>query len=134
MRTLVVEDDAISAFALSDELELAGHAVVGPARSSGEAFALVRAQHPKLALIGVNLETDGAGVRLAQKLSQDFEMPVVFITADAEVARAHAEYALGVIVKPFAASHVAEILKYVQALLVGDYAAPPACPGFEPFH
>jgi hypothetical protein len=51
MLTLVVEDDAVCALPLADELELSGHLVVGPARSSGEALALVRARRRKLALI-----------------------------------------------------------------------------------
>ena len=133
MRTLVVEAETLGALALTDELELSGHVVVGPARSSGEAFVLVRAQHPKVALIDVNLERDGASVSLARKLSQDFDMPVVFITGHPDVARAHADYALGALIRPFAGALVAEILKYAQARLAGEHAPLPQCPGFEPF-
>ena len=134
MLTLVVEDDPVSAFALADELELSGHAVVGPARSSGEAIALARARPPSLALIDLNLESANAGLRVAQQLSAEFDVPVIFVTANVETARAHADQALGVLAKPFDNAEVAAVVRYVEARLRGEEPAPPSCPSFEAFH
>lgn len=134
MLTLVVEDDPVSAFALADELELAGHPVVGPARSSGEAIALARARPPKLALIDLNLESVGAGLRVAQQLAAEFDVSVIFVTANVETARAHADQALGVLAKPFDNAEVAAVVRYVEARRRGEKPTPPSCPSFEPFH
>jgi DNA-binding response OmpR family regulator len=134
MLTLIVEDDAVSAFALADELELSGHPVIGPARSSGEAIALARARRPKLALIDLNLESEGAGLRVAQKLSAELDVPVIFVTANVEIAREHANAALGVLGKPFDNAEVAAVVRYVEARLRGEEPTPPSCPSFELFH
>jgi two-component system, response regulator PdtaR len=134
MLTLVVEDDALSAFALADELELSGHSVVGPARSSGEAIVLVRARPPKLALIDLNLESEGAGLRVAQKISAEFDVSVVFVTGNVQTAREHAADALGVLVKPFDQAEVAAVVRYVEARLRGETPPPPSSPSFELFH
>jgi CheY-like chemotaxis protein len=134
MLTLVVEDEAISAFALADELELSGHPVVGPARSSGEAIALARARRPKLALIDLNLESEGVGLRVARQLVAEFDMPVIFMTADVETAREHASEALGVLAKPFDNTEVPAVVRYVEARLRGEVPTRPSCPSFELFH
>lgn len=134
MLTLVVEDDAISAFALADELELAGHPVVGPARSSGEAISLVRARRPTLALVDLNLESEGVGLRLARKLASEFEVPVIFVTGNPQAARENAADAFGVLVKPFGEAEVAEMLRYVAARLRGEQTSTPPGSSFEPFH
>jgi two-component system, response regulator PdtaR len=134
MLTLVVEEDAISAFGLTEDLESAGHPVMGPARSSGEAIALVRARQPKVALIDPNLESEGAGLRVARKLSAEFDVTVIFVTVDVQAAREHADDALGVLVKPFDNAEVANILRYLEARQRGEAPAQPSFSSFEFFH
>jgi DNA-binding response OmpR family regulator len=134
MLTLVVEDDPISAFGLTEDLEFAGHPVMGPARSSGEAIALVRARQPKLALIDLNLESEGAGVRVARKLSMEFDVTVIFVTCDVQTARRHADDTLGVFVKPFDNAEVINLLKYLEARQRGEAPARPSLSSFELFH
>jgi two-component system, response regulator PdtaR len=134
MLTLVVEDDAISAFGLTEDLESAGHPVIGPARSSGEAIAPVHARQPKVALIDLNLESEGAGLRVARKLSAEFDVAVIFVTGDVDTAREHADDAVGVLVKPFDNAEVANILKYLEARQRGEEPVRPSCSSFELSH
>lgn len=134
MLTLVVEDDAISAFGLTEDLELAGHPVMGPARSSGEAIALVHARQPKVALVDLNLESEGVGLRVARKLSTEFDVTVIFVTGDVQMAREHSDDAWGVLVKPFDNAEVANILRYLEARRRGENPARPSFSSFELFH
>lgn len=55
IRVLVVEDDALLAFDLADELTSLGYAVVGPARDVEEAMALIAGEGCDIAVLDVNL-------------------------------------------------------------------------------
>jgi DNA-binding response OmpR family regulator len=114
MRVLVVEDETLSAFSLTAELEQAGHRVIGPARSSGEAIVLARSRIPSVALVDIDLECEGAGIRLAQQLCTEFDMPVIFMTEHKTTARDNASYAIGMITKPFDCAMIPDILRYAD--------------------
>jgi DNA-binding response OmpR family regulator len=62
MLILVVEDEALVAFALEWTLKIAGHQVLGPADSVEDAIALCRTGRPDFALIDLNLRDDGDGI------------------------------------------------------------------------
>lgn len=133
MLVLIVEDEALAAFSLAAELEQAGHVVLGPARSSGEAMALARDRRPMLVLIDINLETEGAGVRLARQLHLEFDLPIIFTTGQTRVARA--DGAIGLITKPYCPDEVPDILRYADALIRGlDPPSPPYLLSFELFN
>lgn len=55
---LVVEDDLILAMTLVDELEAAGFAIAGPARSVAEALRLLAQQPVQVALLDIDLGTE----------------------------------------------------------------------------
>ena len=114
MRVLVVEDETLSAFSLTAVLEQDGHRVIGPARSSGEAIVLARSRPPSFALVDINLEYEGAGIRLAQQLCREFDLPVIFMTEHKSSARENAIYAIGMITKPFDCAAVPDILRYAD--------------------
>lgn len=54
-RVLVVEDDAIMAFDLADQLNAAGYAALGPAIDSEQALALLEGSACDVAVLDVNL-------------------------------------------------------------------------------
>jgi two-component system, response regulator PdtaR len=134
MVVLVVEDEAIIAHSSAAELEDAGHAVLGPAHSSAEALALARVRDPDVALVDINLEAPGAGVRLARQLRAQYDTVVVFTTAQKEVARAHADNAIGVLAKPYDPTELTDVVEYAESVARGGrQTKPPAVRSFERF-
>jgi len=135
MLVLVVEDEPLCAFNLTSALEEAGHSVVGPACSSGEAIVLARSRRPNVALVDIDLESEGAGIRLAQKLRAEFDMQIIFMTEHEAPARENAHYAIGMITKPFDAAAVTGILRYAdERVRAGSTSPVRSCPpSFEPF-
>jgi len=82
MRVLIVEQKTLHAHRLTDEFDAElGVSVVGPARSSGEAFLLAIQQQPDAAVVNVDLESCGAGRRLAQKLEAEMRI-TCFLVGD----------------------------------------------------
>jgi DNA-binding response OmpR family regulator len=73
-------------------------------------------------------------LRFAHKLSAEFDVPVIFVTANVQTAREHVADVLGVLIKPFDQAEVAAVLRYVEARLRGEAPARPSCPSFELFH
>ena len=135
MRVLVVEDDNLAARNLTAELEEAGYRVIGPACSSGEAIVLARSRCPSIALVDIDLESEGAGILLAQRLCTEFGVRVLFMTEHKTPARANASYAIGMIAKPFDFALVPEILRCVsERVRTGQMPSMRSCPlSFEPF-
>lgn len=134
MVVLVVEDEAIIAYSSAVELEEAGHIVLGPARSSDEALKLARKHPPDVALIDIDLEEPGAGIGLAQRLRAQHDVAIVFTSGQTDLARAHADIALGVLGKPYDPAELAEIVEYAGSTLRGERRpAPSDAHSFERF-
>jgi len=77
-RVLVVEDEAILAFALEDMLADLGCEVVGPALRLPEAFSLVQREHLDAAVLDVNIGGDRS-----YGVAEDLErrgVPFIFAT------------------------------------------------------
>lgn len=114
MRVLVVEDQALTALAVVLELERAGYQTCGPAYTTAEALALARMHQPNVALVDISLEKPLAGIELADRLHSELGMDVIFITSQVELAREHADSAVGVIGKPFALGDVPESVAAIE--------------------
>lgn len=82
MRALVVEAETLYALRMVDMLTSAGIRVIGPARSSGEALMLALREQPEIAVFRADLESVGAGHRLAQKLNSDLKVRCVIASED----------------------------------------------------
>ncbi len=103
-RLLIVEDERIVALDLRFNLEALGYNVIGMAASEGEALSMVENHRPDLVLMDINLGRGGDGTVAAQKISDAYGLPVVFLTAYAEpetLARASASAPYGYLLKPF---------------------------------
>jgi CheY-like chemotaxis protein len=116
MRVLVVEDQALTALAVSLELERAGYQTCGPAYTASEALALARTYRPNIALVDISLEEPFAGIELADRLHSELGTDVIFITSQVELARAHSDSAFGVIAKPFALGDVPDSVAALEGL------------------
>jgi DNA-binding NtrC family response regulator len=103
-RILVVEDEAVVALDVEDRLRRLGHEVVGTADSSAGALALAAEVRPDLVLMDIALRDGGDGIAAAERLRAELAVPVVFVTAFADVdtlERAKRVSPHGYIVKPF---------------------------------
>jgi DNA-binding response OmpR family regulator len=81
VRILVVEDEPIIACDLADQLEAAGHVVIGPALTARSALDLFRTERPEAAVLDVNLG-DETSVSVAEAL-QSAAIPFLVLSANA---------------------------------------------------
>ena len=103
-RILVVEDERIIAMDLCGALEELGYIVVGVARSSEEALRKAAEGTPDLVLMDIRLEGGEDGIRTAEALKQLWNVPVVYLSANADsvtIDRALETQPGGYLVKPY---------------------------------
>jgi CheY-like chemotaxis protein len=78
---MVIEDEPIIAMDLQQLVESCGHNVVGIASGEAEAVEMARALKPGLILADVNLGPGGDGISAVQRILQEQNTPVIFVTA-----------------------------------------------------
>ncbi|MGA2248650.1 MAG: PAS domain S-box protein [Verrucomicrobiota bacterium] len=103
-RILVVEDEAIIASDIRQQLIKLGYEPVGHAVCGEQAIELARELKPDLVLMDIHLAGDMDGITAANAIGKLFALPVVFLTAFAEertFERAKLTDPFGFIVKPF---------------------------------
>jgi len=81
---LIVEDEAISALALSGMLEDAGWKVTGVAASGERALEMARSDLPDLVLMDIQLSGALSGLEVATRMVEEYGVPVIFTTAYTE--------------------------------------------------
>ena len=102
---LVVEDDGLIAFYLSELLEKAGYLIIGLA-STGEMVIrqLEEPKKPDLILMDVGLAGSLDGIETARLVRQRFSVPLIFLTgcpSGSTLERMREVEPEGYIVKPF---------------------------------
>lgn len=90
LRVLIVEDELIIAWELSELVAQFGHKVVGTAVDQAEAMELAARLRPDLILMDVWLRRGDNGIDTAQAIRATLPARVVFITAYAEDPRTRA--------------------------------------------
>lgn len=103
-RILVVEDEGIIGLALRISLEKLGYGVSAVAASGEEAVRLAAETEPHLVLMDIRLPGEMDGVETALHLWQHFNLPVVYLTANADditLQRAKQTHFFGYLLKPF---------------------------------
>ena len=113
MRILIVEDEFLIALELESLLQDCGHDVVGIAASSVEAIALAKEFSPDLSFVDVHLADGLTGIDTARTLSEQHQVTVLFMTANAKRIPEDFAGARGVIAKPYTERGVKEALAYV---------------------
>jgi two-component system, cell cycle sensor histidine kinase and response regulator CckA len=102
-KIVIVEDEGLIAADLQGRLERAGYQVPGVAASGGEALQVIRAEAPDLVLMDIRLAGELDGIQVADKVRNEFDIPVVYLTAyedRATLQRASQTQAFGYIKKP----------------------------------
>ncbi len=109
IRILVVEDESIVALDLQDRLEETGYSVPALARTGELAINKAREVQPDLILMDINLAGQIDGIEAAETIRQDFDIPIIFLTAfsdQATLERARAAGPYGYIIKPYEIANV----------------------------
>ena len=103
-KILVVEDEWLVGHHIKLTLEDLGYAVVGLTGSGDEALQLATEHLPELVLMDISLEGDMDGIEAAEKINQQLEVPVVFLTAFSDpqaLGMSKGATSYGFIMKPF---------------------------------
>ena len=84
-RILICEDEAIVARDISVRLETYGYRIAGVAADSESALRIAKEMRPDLALMDIRLKGSTPGTEIAATLSNEFNIPSIFLTAYGDV-------------------------------------------------
>ncbi|MBN1498680.1 MAG: response regulator [Spirochaetes bacterium] len=117
-KILIVEDDPISSMSIKVELENAGYMICDIANSGEKTIESVKKNLPDLILMDISLSGEMDGIKTAQILNKDYEIPVIYLTGNSDISlfdRAKLTTPYGYIVKPVKTS---ELLKNISMCLI----------------
>ncbi|MCR5878914.1 response regulator [Phenylobacterium sp. J367] len=124
-RVLIVEDEFLVAADVEAALAELGFETVGIAPDTQAALSLAAAK-PDVAIVDIHLRDGPTGPAIAQRLVEDFGVPVLFVTANPNILpRASATGILGVLGKPCREEVIGAALDYILASQNGEPADPP---------
>jgi len=113
-RVLIVEDEEVVAEDLKEDLEEAGYRVCGSVASGEKAIELIDELQPDVVLMDIGLAGRLTGTEAAQRIWEQFQVPIVYVTAYADaytLADVETTENYGYIVKPFHAKAVYAAVK-----------------------
>ena len=115
-RVLVVEDEAIVARDVHEQLRTLGYTVAGHATRGEDAVAMVEQARPDLVLMDIQLAGAMDGIAAAHAIREltQCSVPIVFLTAfdaDETLARAKLTEPFGYILKPFTERELRTVLE-----------------------
>ena len=121
MRILIVEDDAMFAFAIEDALSTVGHEIVGFARDGDSAVELADRERPDLALVDLRLARQTSGAIAAREIRERYGIPSIFISSSPEDCRKEAKPsgAWGCLSKPFTDRDLVNVVAIADAMMMG---------------
>jgi DNA-binding response OmpR family regulator len=90
-RVLLVEDEALIALALTDDLEAAGYEVAGPFHRCGDSLDWLGRETPDLAIIDIHLR-DGSSAELARVL-RERDVPFIVFSGEKRDRPVHEAFA-----------------------------------------
>jgi len=120
---MIVEDEALVAMTLRDELEDSGYRVLDLTDRQAEALEVARSEKPDLALVNIRLAGHNDGIELAEHL-KTLSIPVLLISGQVSRARSANTVAIGSLPKPYAAADMVLAVAYLLARLKGDASLP----------
>ena len=120
---MIVEDEALVAIVLRDELQEAGYKVLDLTDRHSEALEVAKAEKPDLALVNIRLAGRDDGIELAEHLKA-LGIPVLFISGQVSRASSAKTVAIGSMPKPYDAAEMVVAVAYLLARLKGDDTLP----------
>ena len=119
MKILVIEDEPLLADLLADELEEAGHFVIGPEKQVSTALEAAGYIKPDLALVDINLLGALRGTAAARELKQ-WGVPSIYMSSAAVESEEDRSCAIGRIGKPYKMPAILGAIEVADALLKGE--------------
>lgn len=86
IKILVVEDEMIIAANISLQLTNLGYEVTGIIPRGEEALLHIKENQPDIVLLDIQLKGDIDGIETAQRMQKDYNIPVIYLTANADEA------------------------------------------------
>jgi len=120
---MIVEDEALVAMSLREELEDAGYEVLDLTDRHTEAIEVAKACKPALALVNIRLAGGDDGIELAEHLKA-LGIPVLFISGQTSRAQSARTVAIGSLPKPYHPADMVLAVAYLLARLRGDASLP----------
>lgn len=120
---MIVEDEALVAIMLRDELQEAGYNVLDLTVRHAEALAVAKAEKPDLALVNIRLAGGDDGIELSKNLKV-MGIPVLLISGQVSRASSAKTVAIGSMPKPYDAADMVLAVAYLLARLKGDNTLP----------
>lgn len=114
IKTIVVEDDDLTAKNLRYMLQAQGHKVPAVFASGEEAIKKTEGIRPDLVLMDINLAGDMNGIEAAKYIEANFNIPVVFLTAEGlpgSPYRTELTEAYGHLMKPFNKAELESVIE-----------------------
>jgi two-component system, response regulator PdtaR len=128
---LIVEDNFLIASDMQRILEEAGYKVLGPASNFDRAMALVKAFHPDIVLLDIELPGSRNGVAIARELLK-LHIPALFVSAIAPHEVDAKDSAIGLLSKPIDEKRLLGAIRLVEEVAAGK--TPSLIPdGFQPY-
>jgi two-component system cell cycle sensor histidine kinase/response regulator CckA len=106
---MIVEDERLVARDIAESLTRMGYDVTGTVASAEECLESAKSRRPDLVLMDIHIEGDVDGITTAQTLRDEYDIPVIFLSAyadDKTVSRAKRAAPLGYLLKPFRKSEL----------------------------
>jgi CheY-like chemotaxis protein len=103
-KVLVVEDERVVALHLRQQLGRLGYAVPAICTAGAQALQQIRELRPDVVLMDIHIEGDIDGIETAARIPDEFQVPVIYLTAYSEEAtleRARQTRPYGYLLKPF---------------------------------
>lgn len=123
IKILIVEDDMITAADISMQLTRLGYEVSGITPRGEDALKSIGATRPDLVLMDVHLKGVIDGVETAQRITDQYEIPLIFLTANADphtFQRAKASRPYAFISKPFQETDLQRAIELVLERLATE--------------
>lgn len=78
---LIVEDDPVIAADLTFIMQDLGYSPFPPMRNAADVMLMLRNTQPDCIILDVNIEGKMDGIELAEKIKNEFRLPIIFLTA-----------------------------------------------------
>ena len=80
-KILIVEDEEEFALLLEEILVELGYNVIGKCSSEKTALDIVDKERPDLVLMDIMLKGEESGIKIAEKISRNYDIPFIYTTA-----------------------------------------------------